>query len=86
MDFLPIRKFLSLKIKFSNLAKYELFLAPLWGAYAISLALSAICRPSSIVCHVCPPRYQINICSSCSWIVRQVLVAPPTSVIKLCIA
>ena len=31
------------------------FLAHLWGAYAIPLALSVVRRPSSVVCRLCPP-------------------------------
>ena len=31
------------------------FLAHLWGAYAIPLALSLICRQSSVLCLLCPP-------------------------------
>ena len=31
------------------------FLAHLWGAYAITLALSVVRRESSVVCRLCPP-------------------------------
>ena len=31
------------------------FLAHLWGAYAIPVALSGVRRPSYVVCRLCPP-------------------------------
>ena len=31
------------------------FLAHLWGAYAIPVALSGVRRSSSVVCRLCPP-------------------------------
>ena len=31
------------------------FLAHLWGAYAIPLLLSVVCRESFVVCRLCPP-------------------------------
>ena len=31
------------------------FLAHLWGAYAIPMALSGVRRPSYVVCRLCPP-------------------------------
>ena len=31
------------------------FLAHLWGAYAIPVALSGVRRESSVVCRLCPP-------------------------------
>ena len=34
---------------------FILFLAHLWGAYAIPMALSGVRRPSSVVCRLCPP-------------------------------
>ena len=32
----------------------HIFLAHLWGAYAIPLLLSVVCRQSSVVYHLCP--------------------------------
>ena len=34
---------------------FDAFLADLWGAYAIPLALSVVRRESSFVCRLCPP-------------------------------
>ena len=46
------------KIKYYKICdiKYGIrFLAHLWGAYAIPLALSVVRRESFVVCRLCPP-------------------------------
>ena len=39
----------------NNNSLLDILLAHLWGAYAIPLALFAVCRYSSVVCRLCPP-------------------------------
>ena len=42
-------------IMLDNYASLIVFLAHLWGAYAIPVALSGVQRPAYVVCRLCPP-------------------------------